>query len=80
MSDFSVEFRMPKGCPNCGNHMMKVSQAKSADDLVYCTSCNTEVCAWEEAERIMAETPRSESEQLIEDVMNNKKPSTDDDR
>ena len=58
--------------------MMKVSQAKSADDQVYCTSCNAEVCSWEEAERIMAETPRSESEQLIEDVMNNKKPSEED--
>ncbi|WFF40088.1 hypothetical protein EVC62_00510 [Salinicola endophyticus] len=78
MSDFSVEFRMPKGCPNCGNHMMKVSQAKQSDDGVFCTSCNTEVCAWDQAERILDETPRSESEQLIEDVINNKKPDSDD--
>lgn len=78
MSDFSVEFRMPKGCPNCGNHMMKVSQEKNPDDRVFCTSCNTNVCAWADAEQILAETPRSEAEQLIEDVMNNKKPSTDD--
>ena len=78
MSDFSDEFRMPKGCPNCGNHMMKVSQAKSADDQVYCTSCNAEVCSWEEAERIMAETPRSEAEPLSDDVMNTKTPSEED--
>jgi len=78
VSDFSTEFRMPKGCPNCGSHMMKVSQAKSPDDQVFCTSCNTEVCSWEEAERILDETPRSEAEQLIEDVMNNKKPPEED--
>ncbi|KFF47657.1 hypothetical protein GY26_18625 [Gammaproteobacteria bacterium MFB021] len=69
---------MPKGCPNCGSHMMKVSQAKQPDDRVFCTSCNTDVCAWDQAERILEETPRSESEQLIEDVINNKKPDTDD--
>ncbi|WP_110686743.1 hypothetical protein [Salinicola aestuarinus] len=76
MSDFSEEFRMPKGCPNCDSHSMKVSQAKNDDDHVYCTSCNTDVCTWEDAQRIMAETPRTEAEQLIEDVKNNKKPGT----
>nr|WP_286009786.1 hypothetical protein [Salinicola sp. S1-1-2] len=69
---------MPKSCPNCGNHMMKVSQEKNADDGVFCASCNTEVCSWADAEQILAETPRSEAEQLIEDVKNNKRPTDDD--
>ncbi|WP_280561724.1 MULTISPECIES: hypothetical protein [unclassified Chromohalobacter] len=74
--DFSVELRLPKGCPNCGSHKVTVSQAQQPDDIVFCSSCSTEVCDYQTARQMLDEMPRSENEKLIEDVVNNRKPSS----
>ncbi|SOC54410.1 MULTISPECIES: hypothetical protein [Chromohalobacter] len=74
--DFSVELRLPKACPNCGSHKVTVSQAQKPDDRVFCSSCNTEIGDYQTAKKMLDEMPRSENEQLIEDVVNNRKPSS----
>ncbi|SFH17835.1 hypothetical protein [Modicisalibacter xianhensis] len=70
MSDFSTEFRLPKGCPNCGSHRMRVSQARNPDDKVFCSSCNTYVCLYREAEDRLDNDPKSQSEEMIEKATN----------
>ncbi|MHB0777105.1 hypothetical protein [Halomonas sp. WWR20] len=72
MSDFSEEFRLPTGCPNCGNHRMRVSEARDPEDKVFCASCNTFVCLYKEAKERMDDDPKSEAEELMERVMNKK--------
>lgn len=73
MIDSSEEFRLPNGCPNCGSHRMRVSKARDPEDKVFCASCNTYVCLYEEARDRLDNDPKSESEELIERVTNNER-------
>lgn len=70
VSDFAEEFRMNKPCPNCDCHLMRVSQEKNLDDKVFCASCNTYVCLYREAQERLENDPKSEKEELIEQVTN----------
>lgn len=74
MHDLSEEFRLPVGCPNCGSHLMRVSEVHNPDDKVFCASCNTYVCLYHEAETILRQGPGSESEALIEKAVNRHEP------
>lgn len=70
MIDSSEEFRMPSGCPNCGSHRMRVAKTRDPEDKVFCVSCNTCVCLYQEAKERLDHDPRSETEELIERVTN----------
>lgn len=70
MTDFSEEFRLPTGCPNCGSHRMRVSQERNPDDKVFCASCNSYVCLYREAQSRLDNDAKSEQEELIERVTN----------
>lgn len=74
MSDFSKEFRLPRGCPNCGSHLMRVSAARDPDDKVFCASCNSYVCLYREAQSRLDNDAKSEKEELIERVTNKDEP------
>ncbi|MFC3281998.1 hypothetical protein [Litchfieldella rifensis] len=73
MHDLSEEFRLPVGCPNCGSHLMRVSQVHNPDDKVFCASCNTHVCLYADAMKILEKGPGSESEALLEEAVNRHK-------
>lgn len=73
MRDLSEEFRLPVGCPNCGSHLMRVSQVHNPDDKVFCASCNTYVCLYADAQKILKKGPGSESEALLEEAVNRHK-------
>ncbi len=66
----SEDFRLPVACPNCGSHLMRVSQVKNPDDQVHCASCHRFVCLWHEAQTVLRKGPCSESEALIEKAVN----------
>lgn len=75
MTDFSEEFRMPKACPECGSHLMRVSKAKDPDDKVFCASCSSYVCLYREAEERLEHDPKSQAEESIERAVNKDEPS-----
>lgn len=70
MPDLSEDLRLPEACPNCGSHLYRVSEAHNPDDKVVCASCNHHLCSYEEAAKMLKEGSSSESEALIEKVVN----------
>lgn len=73
MADLAEDFRLPVPCPNCGSHRMRVSEIHNPEDKVFCASCNTFVCFYRDAEKILEKGPGSESEALIEEAFNRNK-------
>jgi len=66
----SQDLRLPKPCPNCGSHNMRVPSVKNPDDKVHCASCQTFVCLYAEAASMLETAPRSEAEELLEEAKN----------
>ncbi|MED5294346.1 MAG: diguanylate cyclase [Pseudomonadota bacterium] len=69
----SEDLRIPKACPNCGSHNMRVPATKNPDEKVHCASCQSYVCLYSEAAEMIEKTPKSEEEALIEKAMNRDK-------
>lgn len=66
----SENLRLPKPCPVCGSHTMRVPSTHNPDERVHCASCRTYICLYSDALAMLEKEPRSEEESLIEDVVN----------
>lgn len=69
----SENLRLPKPCPECGSHVMRVPSTKNPDEKVHCASCRTYICLYAEALVMLEKTPRSEDESLMEEAVNRDK-------
>ncbi|WP_456269831.1 hypothetical protein M1D97_06035 [Kushneria sp. AK178] len=77
MGDLSEEMRMPTACPECGSHSVRLSEVKNPADKVFCSSCNTVRGIYSDLKKELENKPKSESEKLLEEVVNKKgDPST----
>ncbi|PMR77921.1 hypothetical protein [Billgrantia endophytica] len=70
MSDISEDLRLPVACPSCGSHLYRVSQVRNPGDKVFCASCKRYLCPYHEAVDLLKEGPGSETEAMIEKVVN----------
>ncbi|WP_438768066.1 hypothetical protein [Kushneria sp. TE3] len=77
MGDLSEEMRMPTACPECGSHSVRLSEVKNPADKVFCSSCNTVRGQYADLQKELQKKPKSEAEQLLEEVVNKKSDAPD---
>ena len=70
MPDLNEDIRLPVACPECGSHLFRVARTHNVDDPVRCASCKHDFCRYHDALTFLRQGPGSESEALLETVVN----------